>query len=180
MFDKQYKFRGKHAYRVGILTGLLDEISKVKIFDRNIDVYTNAPLIGFLYGRTADVEDMKNPDTGLQYNENIMGDRVIYSSEELMFNFRLIMLLDKEYEPDVAKRIDNAFRNAGKNPNDEERFNAYVRGGVDVLYEKIINDAENVEDYVNKLYDFLEDFQEHFNADIDENELLKLCSNEKK
>ena len=38
-----------------------------------------------------------------------MGDRVIYSQEELMFNFRLIMLLDKQYEPDEEKRIDKAF-----------------------------------------------------------------------
>lgn len=32
-----------------------------------------------------------------------MGDRVIYSQEELMFNFRLIMLLDKDFEPDEEK-----------------------------------------------------------------------------
>lgn len=57
-----------------------------------------------------------------------------------MFNFRLIMLLDKQYEPDEDKRIDKAFRHMGENPADEERFDSYVRGGVDVLYEKLIEE----------------------------------------
>ena len=50
------------------------------------------------------------------YNQNVMGDRVIYSQEELTFNFRIIMLLDKEYEPDEEKRIDKAFRHMGRIP----------------------------------------------------------------
>ena len=53
MFDKQYRFRGRHAVRVDKLTGVFDINSKAKLFERNVDVYANAPLIGFLYGRTA-------------------------------------------------------------------------------------------------------------------------------
>lgn len=60
MFDKQYRFKGRHALRVDQLTGVFDELSKAKLIDRNVDVYTNAPLIGFLYGRTADLDDLKN------------------------------------------------------------------------------------------------------------------------
>lgn len=59
MFDKQYRFKGRHALRVDQLTGVFDELSKAKLIDRNVDVYTNAPLIGFLYGRTADLDDLK-------------------------------------------------------------------------------------------------------------------------
>ena len=51
MFDKQYRFKGRHALRVDQLTGVFDELSKAKLIDRNVDVYANAPLIGFLYGR---------------------------------------------------------------------------------------------------------------------------------
>lgn len=83
MFDKQYRFKGRHALRVDQLTGVFDELSKAKLIDRNVDVYTNAPLIGFLYGRTADLDDLKNPETGQIYNQNVMGDRVIYSGDEL-------------------------------------------------------------------------------------------------
>ena len=83
MFDKQYRFKGRHALRVDQLTGVFDELSKAKLIDSNVDVYANAPLIGFLYGRTADIDDLKNPETGQIYNQNVMGDRVMYSSEEL-------------------------------------------------------------------------------------------------
>ena len=98
MFDKQYRFRGIHAVRVDALTSVFDEAVTAKLFERNVDVYTNAPLVGFLYNRRANVDDTKNPETNQIYNQNVMGDRVIYSQEELMFNFRLIMLLDKDFE----------------------------------------------------------------------------------
>ena len=175
MVDKQYRFKGRHALRVDQLTGAFDEISKAKLIDRNVDVYANAPLIGFLYGRTADLDDTKNPETGQVYNQNVMGDRVIYSSEELQFNFRLIMLLDANYEPDVDKRIDKAFKHMGEDPADEEKFDSYVRGGVDVLYEKLIEGSNDSGDYINRLYEFIEEFNDRFNSEINPDDILKLC-----
>lgn len=176
MFDKQYRFRGRHAVRVDKLTGVFDSDSKAKLFDRNVDVYTNAPLVGFLYGRRAEIDNEKNPETHQVYNQNVMGDRVIYSQEELTFNFRLIMLLDKDYEPDEDKRIDKAFRHMGDDPADEERFNSYVRGGVDVLYEKLIEGASSLDDFISRLYDFIEEFHERFHEETNVEEILKMCS----
>jgi hypothetical protein len=175
MFDKQYRFKGRHALRVDQLTGVFDEISKAKLFDRNVDVYANAPLIGFLYGRIADVDDSKNPETGQVYSQNVMGDRVIYSSEELLFNFRLIMLLDANYEPDEEKRINKAFRNMGEDPTDEKRFDSYVRGGVDVLYEKLIEGSNDLDSFVNRLFEFIKEFQDRFNSEINSDDILRLC-----
>lgn len=176
MFDKQYRFRGRHALRVDALTNVFDNVSKAKIFERNVDIYTNAPLVGFLYGRKSDLDDTKNPETNQIYNQNVMGDRVIYSQVELLFNFRLIMLLDEEYEPDEDKRIDKAFRHTGENPADEERFDSYVRGGIDVLYEKLIEGATSPEEYVSRLYDFVEEFYYRFNSTITSDSILELCS----
>ena len=176
MFDKQYRFRGRHAVRVDKLTGVFDSDSKAKLFDRNVYVYTNAPLVGFLYGRRAEIDNEKNPETNQVYNQNVMGDRVIYSQEELTFNFRLIMLLDKDYEPDEDKRIDKAFRHMGDDPADEERFNSYVRGGVDVLYEKLIEGASSLDDFISRLYDFIEEFHERFHEETNVEEILKMCS----
>ena len=132
--------------------------------------------MGFLYGRKSDLDDTKNPETNQIYNQNVMGDRVIYSQEELLFNFRLIMLLDEEYEPDEDKRIDKAFRHTGENPTDEERFDSYVRGGIDVLYEKLIEGATSPDDYVSRLYDFVEEFYDRFNSTIASDSILELCS----
>jgi hypothetical protein len=176
MFDKQYRFRGKHAIRVDALTSVFDNNSKAKLFERNVDVYTNAPLVGFLYGRTADIDDTRNPETNQVYTQNVMGDRVIYSQEELIFNFRLIMLLDKSYEPNEDVRIDKAFRHMGEDPADEARFDSYVRGGIDVLYEKLIEGVSSPDEYVTRLYDFIEAFQEKFNDEMSNNDILKLCS----
>lgn len=175
MFDKQYRFRGRHAVRVDALTSVFDSESKAKLFERNVDVYANAPLVGFLYGRTSDPDDTRNPETNQVYNQNVMGDRVIYSQEELMFNFRLIMLLDKAYEPNEDIRINKAFRNMGEDPSDEARFDSYVRGGVDVLYEKLIEGVTSPDEYVTRLYDFVKEFQEKFNDEISAESFLKLC-----
>lgn len=175
MFDKQYRFKGRHAVRVDKLTGVFDTVSKAKLFERNVDVYMNAPLIGFLYGRLAEPDSEKNPENGQAYDESVMGDRVIKSQEDLMFNFRLIMLLDAGYEPDVQERINKAFRHMGENPADEERFDSYVRGGVDVLYEKLIEGANSPNEYVTKLYEFLDEFQERFNSSTSSDDILSLC-----
>ena len=45
MFDKQYRFKGRHALRVDQLTSAFDGESKAQLFGRNVDVYTNAPLV---------------------------------------------------------------------------------------------------------------------------------------
>ena len=177
MFDKQYRFRGKHALRVDALTNVFDNESKARFFDRNVDVYANAPLVGFIYGRTAEPDDTRNPETNQVYTQNVMGDRVIYSQEELLFNFRLIMLLDKAYEPDETARIDKAFRHMGEDSADEERFDSYVRGGVDVLYEKLIEGVSSPDEYATRLFDFVEEFQARFNEEMSSEDILKLCSN---
>lgn len=177
MFDKQYRFKGKHALWVDLLTAVFDEKSKARLFERNIDVYVNAPLVGFLYGRRADSDDTVNSETNQVYNQNVMADRVINSHAELLFNFQLIMLLDINYEPDAEKRINKALRNPGNCPEDEKYFDSYVRGGVEVLYEKLIKNSKDPGDYVTHLYEFIDEFNDRFNREISTEQILKLCMN---
>ena len=47
-----------------------------------------------------------------------------------------------------------------------------LRGGIDVLYEKLVDGAKEEEDYLEKLHDFTEDFRARFNEGIDRNEVL--------
>lgn len=63
----------------------------------------------------------------------------------------------------------------GEDPADEERFDSYVRGGVDVLYEKLIEGSNDSGDYINRLYEFVEEFNDRFNSEIDPDDILKLC-----
>ena len=64
----------------------------------------------------------------------------------------------------------------GEDPADEARFDSYVRGGVDVLYEKLIEGVSSPDEYVMRLYDFVEEFQEKFNEEMSSEDILKLCS----
>lgn len=168
MFDKEYSFRGKHAERVIKLTAKFDRDNQ--LFARNFDVYMLAPIVGFLYGRKSDLD--KGSET-----TKIFPDILMREQPNLKFNYRLIMLLDKENENDFEERVNKAFRYYGSDKaiNDEQLYEQYVRGGVDVLYEKLIEIANNSEDYLKNLYDFMEEIEERYNNTITTESILDLC-----
>ena len=170
MFDKQYRFTGTHAHKVEALTAVFDESAKAKLFERNLDVYINAPMVGFLFNR----KGTKNTE-GDTPNQNIFPEQMINNSDQLKYIFRLVLLLDRESEPDEEKRLDRAFRNFGNDENDYALFDSYVLGGVDVLYEKLVDGVSEPGEYVDRMYDFIEDFHEKFNSDITNEDILALC-----
>ena len=96
MFDKEYSFRGKHAEYVVKLTAEYDD-KHHKLFNTNYDVYAIAPIIGFLYQRKAELD--KTGDA-----TKIFPDKLIKEQQNLVFNYRLIMLLDEKNEPDFNER----------------------------------------------------------------------------
>lgn len=169
MFDKQYRFTGSHAEKVNALTAIFDNDSKAKLFERNLDVYINAPLIGFLY-KNKSAKD-SNSDISPQ---NIFPEQMINASDKLKYILRLILLLDTEYESDETKRLDKAFRNFGQE-EDLALFDQYVLGGVDILYEKLIDGASDPSEYIGRLYDFLEEFNDRYNSDVSNEKILALC-----
>lgn len=168
MFNKEYSFRGIHAEKVIKLTAKFDNDNQ--IFARNFDVYMVAPIIGFLYGRKADLD--KGTET-----TKIFPDILMREQPNLKFNYRLIMLIDKENEPNFDERVNKAFRYYGseKAKNDEKLYEQYVRGGVDVLYEKLIETARSRNDYLKNLYDFMEEFDERYNQAVSTDSILDLC-----
>ena len=175
MFEEQYKFRGKHADMVNRLKGTFSLSSETgniiknhSIFDNNYQIYELAPIIGFLYNRKATV-DKDNANTS-----NIMAGEMIKYSDSFEFSYKLIMLLDKNNEPNAEKRIEKAFRGID-NKDDEALFDNYLLGGVEVLHEKIFDKVNTTEDIINKLYDFLEEFNDRYNDDIDMERVLELA-----
>lgn len=170
MFDKQYRFTGSHAEKVGALTSVFDDVVKAKLFERNLDVYMNAPLIGFLFKR----KGIKNSD-GSVADQNIFPEQLINNSEQLKYIFRLILILDIQHEPDEDARLDKAFRCFGADEADLQLFDAYVLGGVEILYEKLIAGSTDSVEYINRMYDFVEEFNDRFNEDITSEDILDLC-----
>ena len=169
MFDKEYSFRGKHCDYVIKLTAEYDA-KKHKLFSTNYDVYAIAPIIGFLYGRKAELD--KSGDSTKIFFFFFMKEQ-----QNLLFNYRLIMILDKNHESDFNERLNKAFRYYGseKAAPDEELYESYVRGGVEVLYEKLIANTTSEEDYLTNLYDFLEEFDERYNQSVSTDSIIDLC-----
>jgi len=166
LFNGDYQFKGTHAEKVNRLTAAFSGPNS--LFNRNLDVYIIAPIVGFLYNRTAALDTIGKP-------ANILFDAMSKELITLWFNYRLIILLDKNYEPDFNKRVDKAFRLYGTEGAflDEERYEEYVRGGVDLLYEKLIESSHTEEDYLKNLYDFMDEFEERYGQSS--TEIIDLC-----
>ena len=176
MFDKEYSFKGSHAEKVNKLTAKFDD--KNQLFKRNLDVYMMALVVGFLYQRKADA----NTGDGNQKPTKIFPQQLIENSDDLVFAYRLIMLLDKKNAASIDERVDKAFRqfNSPQAEKDEKLFDQYVLGGVDILYEKLIESATSTEDYLKNLYDFMEEINDRYNQMIDIDQISTLCRLAKK
>ena len=167
IFDREYFFHGVHAQRLVSLTSQFGDSSFIKMFQRNVDVFIVAPIIGFIYGRRAEL------DNG-QMDRTINFSQMISCKNDILFNYRLVMLLDKEYESDSTKRLDKAFRYLGtpKAEQDEKRYEEYMRGGIDVLFEKLIQPGS---DYQKNLIDFLEEFDDRYMTATDGMNLVDIA-----
>lgn len=168
MFNREYSFWGTHAQKVEMLTSPIGDNDVFALFNRNVDVYMVAPIVGFLYNNKAELDKKDNMEKKIALSQ--MSPNI----KELEYNYRLIMLLDKEYTPDVTQRIDKAFRhyNTDNAADDELRYESYVRGGIDVLYDKIYGNANNDTECINNLQDFLEEYNDRYNSIVSENDDL--------
>ncbi len=162
MFDKEYLFRGKHAEMVKKMTSPLGANTKAKIFETNNDIYAVAPIIGFLYGRKAEVDRSNNDST------KIFDAKMMSESENLKFKYRLLMLLanktkDSEEKQRIVFKLDN---DDDSRQEYDKLYNEYVLGGVEVLYEKIMENATNVDEFLMNAYKFMEEFNNRYYAEI--------------
>lgn len=159
MFDKEYRFKGKHAEMVKRLVGNLDSKIGKGFFSTNADVYLVAPIIGFMYQRKAPEDKESNENT------KIFTEKMLKIRKNCIFNYRLIMLEYEKNDCDIEERTRRAFK---LDANDKERakydeiYEDFVRGGIEVLYEKIIGDGQTVEDFLENLTDFLEEYNNRY------------------
>lgn len=169
MFEKEFEITGKHAEYLRKLTESID--SKNKFFSAAYVAYKTASIIGFLYQRKAKKE------SSAAKSISIFLDQLNKVKDDLEFSYRLIMLLDKDYEPDFDERLKKAFSYYGseKAQSDEELFEQYSLGGIEVLYEKLIQGANKPEDYLRNLGNFTVEFNERYNSTVDMDNLIALC-----
>lgn len=138
-YNKEYVFKGKHAKYVKELKDVL--------FDRNVDVFLLAPIVGMAYNRRSSI-DVVNEYANTETTK-IFADVMINTSNKNIFNFRLCVLTSPEFSEEEKKNI--AFKYyAG---DDEEYkdlldkalkiYNSYILGGVEILYEDMLQGNKN-------------------------------------
>ena len=90
------------------------------------------------------------------------------------------MLLYEKDKTTIDQRLDRAFRYAkGTKEKDEcyEIFEKFVLGGIEVLKEKLIDNATSVDDYINNIYNFIMEYNERYSDIISDNDILDMCTN---
>lgn len=164
LFEKDYTINGEHATRLKFLAKKnasddteLDNPNAARIFERYIDVYMNAAVWGIYYRRRAETRPSK--DTA-----SIRADTFIRERENCLFLYRLVMLLDSEnLKP--TERIDRAFRydtlpdKTEELKKNMELFHDYVRGGIDLMFERFTDGCQTREDYFKKTFDVMTEFK---------------------
>ncbi|MFB5931823.1 hypothetical protein ACE8FZ_00770 [Peribacillus frigoritolerans] len=156
MFERDLVISGKHATYTKFL------VNEANIFKRYIDVYMNGAILGFLYGRKVE-KDKESSDKA-----SIFADAFAKERMRCDFIYRLVMLLDDSIT--VENRVDRAFRDDSKGEEDEDHkanlqlFYSYVLGGIEVLYEKFIEDCTTKEDYINRMYEVVSEFKEEIDG----------------
>ena len=180
MFENDYTINGKHATYLKFLAmknakDSSDEAtSSARIFERYIDVYMNAAIWGLLYSRTAD-RDSSSDDRARIYADAYAKER-----ENCVFLYRMVMLLDKTTNMSSTERVDRAFRydtQPGKEDafkQNMELFHAYVRGGIELMYEQFTEGCATRDDYLNRTYEILSTFKQEIEGISYEDELAKL------
>lgn len=175
-FSADYEFTGKHSNMVNDLTNaIVDDKTKfsrqIKIFSRNVDIILPAALLGFIYNRRS-IKDSK-PNIN---DKKVAGAQMIQIKESLQFVMQMIILLDAHFEPNSEKRLDAAFRFFGKDEKYLDRFEEYMRGGIEILHESIIKNDTSPFQITNNLLEFLDDFEQKFKYTKSKENVPKLCA----
>jgi len=181
MFENDYTITGKHATYLKYLAiknskeAVGEEVNfSARIFERYIDVYMNAAIWGLLYSRTSK-RDSSSDDRARIYADAFANER-----ENCVFLYRMVMLLDKSVELTPEERVDRAFRYDTQPEKEDlfkqnmELFNDYVRGGIELMYERFTDGCTTRDDYLSKTYEIMTAFKKEIEGMSYEDEIAAL------
>lgn len=183
MFENDFTITGKHASYLKFLAkkNAQEDSSEgaknaAMIFERYIDVYMNAAIWGLLYNQTADI-DNKSKDRARIYADAYARER-----DNCVFLYRLVMLLEEKTDASQQERIDRAFRYDVQPDKSEELkkcidlFNSYVRGGIEIMYEKLTDGCSTRDDYITRIYELMSQFKLELDGTSYEKEIENLLN----
>ena len=146
MFDQDHDIYGIHAT-------YLKQLANMQLFERYIDVYMTAAVVGALNKRKKTIE-VESTDRARIYADVFINEHV--KCNEI---FKTVILADKTEQWSNEEKINICFRYRDKKDDtalikvtDEELekmkeakalFNDYVLGGIEILYETFANKTDS-------------------------------------
>lgn len=179
MFDKDMQIKGKHATYWKALSrtpgNASDAGNNFKIFENYIYVYMLAPIIGLVYGQ----KGFADPSDDSKDTAGMLAEILIKNQSKLKYIYRLIVLLDDTEGLSREAKFDRAFReeeNSEAVKSGMNLFQAYFLGGLEVLYENFVERCTTEQDYIDRMYQFVDEFRKERCIDdsvLDIDELLR-------
>ena len=169
LFENDITITGKHATHLKFL------VNDAKLYNDYIDVYMNAAVFGYMYSKKDD-RDNESTDRARIYADAFSNHRT-----ECVFLFRLITLLDDE-NITTEERLDRAFR-YDANPEKEEelqkcieKFNAYVRGGIEYMYNLFTTGCTSRDDYIRATFEATRNYKDSIDGVSYEEKIKRLLN----
>ena len=149
-FNSPVRLRGKYAAYAQFLSTERGQLREggVNIFNRVMDAYLYAILVGLRYERTSLVDDAEiiaddifhNNDKNTKItSSNIDSSTVSDSNVLLNYIYKIVMLNEQERGLTDEEKIANAFKSEGneqKITDNINLMNKYARGGLEEMYER--------------------------------------------
>lgn len=168
MFDKDMQIRGKYATYWKALTQLpgnaVETSKNFKIFENYIYVYMVAPIIGLINGRRAEYD----PSDDTKDTAGMLAEVQIKHSAKLKYIYRLIILSDDSLGLSDEEKINMAFREDNNEESVKKGMNLYTSyffGGLEILYNEFVKGCITDDDYVRKMYEYINEFKEEQSID---------------
>lgn len=147
LFNRTYEIKGKHADMVRKLT------SADALNCNNIDIFIMSISLGISRGLKADID----AESKSEYVK-ILSEQMVNHGDDIEYFYKLLMLTDTKYCPSAEERCNKAFRYIAteQGQRDEAHFTKVLLGGLEFLYEQIIENTSSKNDIFNNICDFVE------------------------
>lgn len=152
LFMDDYLFVGSHEEKARKLTSEIDNASGAKIFSSAVELYMAAAVIGCHF-------DRRSPREKGDKTYRIMQNQFSNHYYSLLYIYKLVMLSENNISLEPIDKINNAFRYYDE-PENMKKFEEYMLGGIDILYDKLfISTNSSYDDFLNSLNSLISEFK---------------------
>lgn len=167
MYDREFSFTGKHAIMIDSLTKFpfRNEEGTTPnkfVFKTNIDVFLVAPLIGVLFDKKSSKDSASN-------SSKIFSDQFSSRYDDIEFLIKLVVLTHSDKSLTDAEKIDLAFKGyyeTEQRVTIKSLFESYLYGGIEYLYEELIENTKNLDEVYHNFISFNQLFQGSYDSDL--------------